>query len=74
MAHLHSASKSGSSLRQEQDQVCESNEHGAQPSSLRGSGPHVLPEPRRCGYKYTGLGLPRAGSRKWIHTGIFTLG
>ena len=33
-AHLHSpASKSGFSPRQEQDQVCESNEHRAQPSS-----------------------------------------
>ena len=41
---------------------------------LWSSGPHVLQEPHRCYYKYTGLGLPRAGSRKWIHTDIFILG
>lgn len=41
---------------------------------LWGSGPRELQEPHPCCYKYTGLGLPRAGSRKWIHAGIFILG
>lgn len=41
---------------------------------LRGSGPCELQAPHRCCYKYTGLGLPRAGSRKWIRAGIFIPG